>query len=185
MFKNVYNLFLKLVVFFERLCCKYVKLGEIYYRLFYKDMIIREARLVDLKPNERILHIGGGNFPLTAIHLALKGYEIQVVDKSKQAVEDAKNVVKSWKLQDKIEIIEADGLNISSETFDVVWISLHVHPKDRIIKNLLKTLPPSGRIIYRNPRGLLKRLYPSVKPSNNAYSLVNQTLQKESVLILR
>lgn len=183
----VYVYFLKFIVFIERMCCKYIYLGKIYYRLFYRRMIAREAELADLKSGEKVLHIGGGSFPLTAIHLALEGHKVQVIDKDIQAVNNAKCVVEKWGLQEYIEVVEADGLEVSGEKFDVVWISLHVHPKDEIIENLLCTLPSSGRILYRNPRGMLRRLYPTVDPdnimTNGAYRLSNQILQKESILI--
>lgn len=183
----IYDNFLAIVSRIEDLCSKHICFGKIYYYLFYKKMIAREAQLVDLKPGERVLHIGGGSFPFTAIHLALQGFKVQVVDMDRGAVKRARKVVEKWGLEDFIEIVAANGLEVSGAGFDAVWISLHVDPKEEIIKKLLSTLPASGRIIYRNPRGILRHYYPTVDPaeliSDGAYNLNKQILQKESIII--
>ncbi len=183
----IYDYFFKIVILLEDLCCRYIGFGKLYHRLFYQGMIEREVELAGLKPGERVLHIGGGCFPFTAIYLALKGYKVQVIDMEAKAVEKAKAVIEKWGLKDYIEVLEANGLDVSGEGFDVVWISLHVHPKEEIIKKLLSTLPSSGRIIYRNPRGVLRRFYPVVKPEQilkkGDYHLADQIIQKESIVI--
>lgn len=183
----IYDYFFKIVVFLEELCCRHIGFGKIYHRLFYHRMIAREAQLVGLQPGERVLHIGGGCFPFTAIYLALRGHKVQAIDVDTRAVRKARTVVEKWGLREHIEVLEADGLDVSGEGFDVVWISLHVHPKEEIIKKLLSTLPSSGRIIYRNPRGVLRRFYPVVKPEQilkkGDYHLADQIIQKESIVI--
>lgn len=185
----IYTYFLQFLMFIEHLCSKYHHLGKLYYKFFYRGMIIKEMELVDLKPGEQVLHIGGGSFPLTAIHLALEGYKVQAIDRDGRAVRNARRVVEKWGLQDKIEVLNVDGLEVSGKAFDVIWISLHVYPKDEIIRRLINTLPPSGRILYRNPRGILRYLYPIADPQliipNGIYHLTDQIIQKESVIIFR
>ncbi len=187
MSETIYSYFLRFIVGIERLCCRTIGLGKIYYRLFYRRMVEKEAGLANLKSGDKILHIGGGSFPFTAIHLALKGHRVQAIDIDEKAVENARRIVEKWNLENQIEVIQADGVDVSGEGFDVVWISLHVHPKDKIIKKMLRTLPSSGRILYRNPRGILCRLYPTIDPSyiapDGQHHISNQILQKESIVI--
>lgn len=184
-----YNTCLKIMVLIERLCVNYPSFGSLYHKLFYASVIEREITLASLKPGERVLHIGGGSYPFTALHLARYGCNVCLIDNNDQAVVNAKQVVIDNALTHRIEAKKADGQEVSGADFDAVWISLLVHPKEEIVRNLLTTLPKQGRIIYRNPRGNFRFFSPVVDPNSIApqyrRQITRQMNKKESVIIAR
>lgn len=171
----------------ERVCARNLWFGRFYHRIFYRRLVEKEAVLAGLRPGERVLLVGAGSFPFTALQLAQLGHAVRAVDNDPRAVMDARRVVAAWNLAERIEVIQAEGVEISAADADVVWIALHVHPKKKIIKRLLDTVSESGRVIYRNPRGVLRHLYPWIDPGMVApgSATTNQSIRKESVLIAR
>lgn len=173
----------------ERVCARSPWFGRLYHRLFYRRLVEKEAALAGLRPGERVLLVGAGSFPFTALQLAQSGHTVRAVDNDPRAVMDARRVVAAWNLADHIEVLQAEGAEISAVDADVIWVALHVHPKKKVIKKLLDTMPESGRVIYRNPRGVLRHLYPWIDPEmvapGTATVTTDQIVRKESVLITR
>jgi len=161
--------------------------GRLYHRLFYQAMVERELFLSGLGPGRRVLHVGCGAFPFTALTLAGEGHNVHAVDHDPQAVEAAGRIVASSGLQDKIQLIRASGETLDCSSYDAVWVSFCISPRHRCIKNLLATLQPGARIVYRNPRNWLLALYSRVEPdfAPQDYEMLRvvQSLGKESVVI--
>lgn len=173
----------------EMLCVHYPHFGCLYHRCFYQPVIEREIALAQLQPGERVLHIGGGSYPFTALQLAAYGCHVCLIDNDRQAISNAERIITRSRLSHLIQVKHADGMETSGRGFDAVWISLLVQPKKEIVERLLKTLSEhkNKRIIYRNPRGIFKYFYPAVDPNLIApqykKQLARQLAKKESVLI--
>ena len=177
-----------LIINLEKICAKYELFGKIYHNLFYRRMIQREIANANIKKNDAIMHIGCGSFPFTSLQLAMDDFDIVAVDIDENAVKNAKHVIQKWNLSDKIKVIHANGLDMSVSKMNVVWIPFLVEPKQEIIKKYWKQLKPNGRIICRNPHGLLKILY-NVTPFREFDGIygkrVNQLFEKESVIFTK
>ena len=186
-----YEICLRAMSLLERLCVLFPRFGRFYHRLFYAPVIKEEIALARLQPGERVLHIGGGSYPFTALQLAAYGCEVCLIDNNNKAVAAARQVVARNNLLHRIQVILGDGQEMSGNEFDAVWISLLVQPKRKIVKKLLNSLARQNqlRIVYRNPRGLFKCFYPAVNPHLIAPQydrrLVLQPAKKESVVIAR
>lgn len=182
------QLSLLFVVVFEWLGTRLPLLGHIYERVFYREMIVAECRAAGLKPGARVLHIGSGRLPMTAMALAAMGMEVVGVDNDRDAVRISQNVLKQCSARKRISIQHADGIHWDCSQYDAVWISFHVLPKHLIVHQVLQSLGSNGCVIYRNPRGWLKHLYPSVVLSGKnqdccQQGCLRQTLGKESVIL--
>ncbi len=160
--------------------------ASFYDRLFYAKLITNEIEIADLEKDDKIVHIGSGPFPITAISLAREGYQITGVDVDEIALKKAEDLTEKLNLCNKINFKLATAEEIDFTKFDVVWMSLHVIPKAETINEIIKKLSPGQKLIYRNPRGLLTFLYDKVEAeeiTDNDFIIKRQPLGKESVLI--
>ncbi len=171
----------------EILCVKINAFGKFYCQVFYQKMIDKESEIAGITPDMKILHIGSGPFPMTALCLVQNGHWVEAVDNSEEIVRISLEVVAKFGLGDRIMIRQADGLEVDCNEFDVVWVSLHIFPKDKVLLHSLNTLKDGGKVVYRNPRGLLARIYPNLQPlqiaPNCEYQKVKVSFGKEIIMI--
>lgn len=161
------------------------RLGQWYSRVFYGSMIQREAAQAGLAPGSRVVHVGCGRFPMTALALAGLGFEVLAVDHDPQAVATAKKVVSKSQYSSQIQVELADGRGVQYSDYEAVWVSLHVEPKDEILLEAWKGLKVGGRLIYRNPRGWLRLFYPSTKMPVGEVDRERHRLGKETILVVK
>ena len=141
--------FFSLSQFFERLAVRFAAVARIYFNVFYKSMLAKEVTLAGLKPGARVLHIGGGAYPFTALYLAGNGYRVDACDCNSTAVEISRNLVKKNGFEDLITIVHDNGCRVDSSDYDAVWISLNICPKERVLEQSWKRLKQDGLLIYR------------------------------------
>lgn len=171
---------------FERTGARYTLFGELYNRLFYAPMLCSELNIADLKEGTKIIHIGCGPLPLTALYLGREGFHVVGVDKDQEALKRAREMVEQNSLEDRIELRAGDGMDLDYSSYEAVWISLHARPQDMIIEKALETLPEGGKIICRNSRSYLKPLYSAMKTrglTRCQFKRKRQLLGKETLLI--
>jgi hypothetical protein len=161
--------------------------GKIYHKIFYTSMINKEIKLGNISENSKVLHIGSGPFPMTAIQLIEKNIKIDCVDNDLNAIECSKVLLKKIPNNHLVQIIHCDGKNIDYSKYDVIILSLHVTPKDIIIKNILNSVESGTAIVYRNPRSWLNKFYPKYYPKKGFGKIekVRQTFGKESVVLYK
>ncbi len=140
-------------------------LANLYYQVFYRRRLTNEISQARLRPGMKVLHIGCGPFPFTAISLARRGYQVVALDNDPLAVNMARKLIRKLNLNDKLQVWEQNGENAHVSDFHVVWVSLHVFPLSSVIQKVFAGLKPDARIIYRKPAGLLAKLYPATELS--------------------
>lgn len=160
--------------------------GSIYRRCFYLPILKKEFALADLKEGVKILHIGCGPLPITAIFLGKMGYSVLAVDNNGEAVAAAEQIVRRQSLEKKVHIKKLDGTEMDYSYYDVIWISLHANPLDKIIKRAAETMKEGAKILCRTSRSYLKPFYSSVDPrefpSLNLLAGEKQILGKKTLL---
>lgn len=133
-------------------------IAKIYYKLFYSRMLENELAMTNLKPGSKIIHIGSGPYPYTAIFLAGHGFNVEGWDCDYYAVEKAKLLVAKFKLGEKINIKLCDGSGICNPDCDAIWVSLNVCPKEKVLSQAFQSLKTGGLLVYRNlPRWMAGR----------------------------
>ncbi len=179
---------LRCVKFLEWLGSLVPSLGHWYAKLFYGRMIAAERRAAGLQPGAKVLHIGSGRLPMTALTLAAQGFAVTALDNDPAAVGQSRRVLRQCGLQHQVQVVQADGSWCDCSDYDAVWISFHVIPKQGILQQVLQSLRPNSCVIYRNPRGWLRRFYPSVaaaqlNPDCCLEGCLQQNLGKESIIL--
>jgi len=179
------KLFLYLLIWIEKFVSNFRFLSIIYDKLFYRKMVENELREAELNHGDKILHIGCGSLPLTAIFLASNNYEVKGIDIEKEAVVKGKKLIKKFGYEKDVELKVAEGLNQDYFQYDVIWISLNVFPKQKIVKKIMEEIPDGGKVVFRNPRGWLESIYCPVRPEGlpHDYNIIRQPFNKESVII--
>ncbi len=179
--------FLKAVKGFEELGVVWPALGRIYSRFFYAGMLEREFAMSGLSPGMKALHVGCGPLPMTAMYLARKQIQVTAVDIEQDILKSAHGVIRRSSLQGMITLVRACGSGIDFSGYDAIWLSLHVRPMDKVIRQALKFMDPDARIIFRRPRGSLSRFYRRMSRSclsgNTEHLEVRQALGKKSVML--
>lgn len=163
------------------------KLSRLYGVLFYRKMIRKEIEKACLEPGRRVLNIGCGPLPLTALELAESGMIVDAVDVDNASARMAKNYLSGFESGCAVNVINADGINLTQKQYDAIWVSLSVFPKKEVLTNSLELLRAGGRLIYRNQRGWLALISSGVAPEQiiqkGSYSKMRQILGKETIVM--
>lgn len=164
-----------------------------FYGKYYKNIVKEEVKLASINENDRVLCIGGGYIPSTAIEIVNQtNASVDVIDIDKKAVEQAKNVVHKLGLSDKINIYLKDGNYVDIEPYDVVHIALQVTPKEKIAQYIWDNLRDGSRVVIRMPKRMLKFFYSNisnrftVKNSRyiESFSLKNKPNTIDNILVM-
>lgn len=144
---------------FEKTLVNSEKLVYIYDK-YYKDIVKKEIDLAKIRSTDKVLVIGGGAVPCTAINIANKTKaRIDVIDIDEKAVKNSRKLIEKLGLEDRIRIYLKDGKTIDAENYDVIHIALQVTPKEEIVKNLWSKCNEGTRMLIRQPKKLLKVFY--------------------------
>lgn len=136
-------------------------IGWYLFEKYYRNIVTTEIDLGNIGAEDRVLCIGGGSVPATAIVIAQKTMaSVTVIDIDADAVNRANKVIKKLKLTDLIDVIQAGGEEICPKDFSVVHIARQVFPQKRVLQSVWLRSIRGTRILVRqqNDRGLLARL---------------------------
>ncbi len=126
---------------------------------YYKPIVKREKKLID-ENVKKILCIGGGCFPATAI--LLQKYTnaiITVIDNDISVINVANDVISKYKLEKMIKVINVDGVDIDASTYDLIHIAAQISPKETVLNQVNATKSENAKVIVRVPKKSLKKYY--------------------------
>ncbi len=147
----------------ENMMAKHKFLQNIMFS-YYKPIVKKEVCLSNVNSNDKILCVGGGYFPCTAILFhKLSGATVTVIDNDIDSIIPARELVKSLGLSEKVIVKHTDGMNISAENFDVVHIAMQISPKEDVFKNIYSHMQAKSKILVRTPKEHLERGYQPFK----------------------
>src|SRR5690625_4768981 len=121
-----------------------------FFESYYNAVVENEIKLADIKPTDRILCIGGGPCPCTAIQLHRKtGANVCVIDNDKEVIDAAIKNIERLNLSDHITVEYQDGVEISANDFSIVHIALQVNPKNAVFKRIVNSSRPGTKVMVR------------------------------------
>lgn len=130
--------------------------NELFYNFYPKtwvETIENEIRISKISKNDKVIHIGCGPFPITAILIEkITGAKVIAVDKNNLAVKLANEYLKKKGIKN-IEIVHADGIDLSAKNYDFIIITAAVRPRKEIVDNILNTADNDCKIICREIKG--------------------------------
>ncbi len=131
---------------------------------YYKPIVEKEVCLSDARYSDKILCVGGGYFPCTAILFhKLTGATVTVIDNDKGAIEKSTELIESLGLKNKVIVKYTDGVDVSGEAFDVIHIAMQISPKETVFKRIHSTMRKESKILVRTPKEHLERGYQPFK----------------------
>jgi len=137
-------------------------LARVYEELFYSRILHRELDMSRLPSGSRVLVVGSGHLPMTALHLARHGHEVTAVDNDPHATASASSFVARVTPYLNVRFGTADGVDADTSAYDAVWVTFNVTPKNKVLERMLQTLSEGAQVVFRNPRGMVTRLYAPV-----------------------
>lgn len=133
------------------------------YEKYYKKIVRNEIKLAEVKSSDKILCIGGGSIPCTALQMVnLTGAKVDVIDVDNRAVYNARNVVDKMGLNNKIYIINARGEETDISSYDVIHVALQVTPKEEVVEHIWSKARKGTRILVRMPKKNLRCFYSNI-----------------------
>ncbi|HPT82430.1 MAG TPA: hypothetical protein PLM25_00940 [Limnochordia bacterium] len=146
--------------------------------LYYREMVRREAELAAIGPEDRVLCIGGGICPYTAILLhELTGAAVTVIDNDRGCVEQCCRFLTRLGLAG-IGVHWADGAAVDYRDYTVIHLAMQVCPREEVLSRVLTHAPQGTRVLVRVPKGCVQGLY---CPSSSG-QLVGESRVQHSVL---
>lgn len=130
------------------------------FRCYYKKIVKDEVVLGEIEKEDRVLCIGGGAFPVTAIEIHRQtGAKVDVLDCDQDAVCHATDLLKRMDLDNKINVYYGCGQTFSPKAYQVVHIARQVRDRERILDNLQRYMLPGTRILARFPKEWMENFY--------------------------
>lgn len=139
------------------------------YRLYgrFLRLLQTESTLAGIRPSDKILFIGSGPFPISAILLSqLNSAKVDCYDKSTDACRISQRVVDKLGLSDRITVLNSSGEDGSVYGYDVIIVALLAQPKSRIMDNIWFHAPGNVRVICRNSEGDRIFFYKGISPQS-------------------
>ena len=148
--KNTFKGFMDLMfIILEKVGSKFQVVSALYLDL-YREIVSKEVGLLQLTKNEKILVIGGGSLPATPMRLAMTtGARIDLIDKDPEAVATGQQFIRTYHLEDKLKLINANGLRYPMATYNVIIILYGVKQPEKVLEYIASQVSEKTRIILR------------------------------------
>lgn len=168
----------------------YETLAEFPYIENYKNLTAMEVE--HLQPHtsdaHRILFIGGGPLPLSAILMAqIHNIQVDILDKDEAACSASKDVLQALGLEDRIRVIHGDISHTKTlDTYTAIILAALVgesqQEKDEILQHIVEHTHKGTLLILRSVQDLGKLLYPEVILNNDNITVVDFVHPIEDVI---
>ena len=108
----------------------------------YKKVVQKEIELAGIDKKDRVLNVGCGAVPFTAIYVAcLTNARVWAIDRDERAVLQARSLVEKMGLSDSVRVFSGAGEDDLPCSFTVALIALQVEPKEKVWKHLCRKAP--------------------------------------------
>jgi len=126
---------------------------------YYRMLVKREVCLAGINERDRVLCIGGGICPYTAILLnKYTKAHITVIDNNIECVEKARKFINRLGLN-RINIIYGDGEDICCHGYTVIHLAMQISPKELVLNKIMQKAQPGTRVLIRKPKKGVDKLY--------------------------
>lgn len=153
-----------IVSLLEKICSRCRPLVELYSRPYIR-VVQNEIDLAQITATDRVLNVGCGAIPFTAMLVArLTGAHVVAVDRDLQAARLAQACVRKTGLAPLIQVVHCDGAQgaWTSDAFDVAIVALQAEPKAQILSCLYASSQEPKRVVVRVPSVPFRSQYDSL-----------------------
>lgn len=127
---------------------------------YYRPIVKKEVELAQVKPQEKVLCVGGGYFPCTALLFhQLSGAKVTVIDNDKDAVAVSQALVAKLGYDQNVTVLHSDGMDCKAQGFDIIHLAMQVSPKEEVFAQLFGGCTCKAKLLVRTPKQHLERGY--------------------------
>jgi predicted GNAT family N-acyltransferase len=127
----------------------------------FESLVRRELALVAAYPLKRLLYVGTGPLPISAILAHLQtGLLVDCIARDEHSQIAATQVVESCGLGKSVRVFAGDCAKCDFSPYDLVLIEIQWEPGSGILKRLRKRCKSGCQILYRTANGLRRLIYP-------------------------
>ena len=117
-------------------------------RRYYRPMIYNERALANIQKTDRVLFIGGGPLPISAMmHQDMLIHAVDVVECDVKSLEKAKHY--ACKSNCKLHFIHALGQDVNVKDYDVIIVAKQVFNKRCILRNIQAQAKQGTKVLFR------------------------------------
>lgn len=146
---------------------KYPNIEDFVYHSNYRDLVNLEILNIKVykKNIKKILFIGGGALPITAIILAQKyNYNVTILERDQESYDISTELISKLTLNNKINIVLCSALYyVDYDEYDLIYIAAMVgdnqKDKDAIINMISGSALPGTIILIRSAFAMKELLY--------------------------
>ncbi len=125
---------------------------RLFFGAYYEKSLRREIMLGQITADDRVLFIGGGSLPWSAIKIAeYTGASVCVIDMDCEAVEKAKEVIAGLGLSHRIDVRCGFGEEADASGYSVVHVAVQVFSRRKILARIMATAKEGTRVLLRCP----------------------------------
>ncbi len=121
------------------------------YMKMYREIVLQEIKLVTASSNDRILIIGSGAIPATALIIAQEVHARCVtIDTDRNAVAAARQCIHNMDMNTLISVEVGNGASYATDDFDVIFMLYGVKNHTAVLKHLAGNINESTRVVFRS-----------------------------------
>ncbi|MCL2170522.1 MAG: hypothetical protein FWB71_00095 [Defluviitaleaceae bacterium] len=128
---------------------------------YYTKIIQKEISLAGITENDRILCIGGGICPFSAIMLhQATGARVTVIDNQSACIPHARKVIKRLGISESVHVMCQDGCcaNLSLENFNIIHFAVQITPMESVFANAERLALAGTKFLVRQPKNSVNKL---------------------------
>jgi len=129
--------------------------SRLFYRIaerYYRNAIHREIEIASITSVDRILCIGGGICPFSAILFhQITGASVTVVDNNSACIFRARKVIERLGLSEHISLQYRDGADVNVSGYTVIHLAKQVSPASRVFSEVKRRATDGTKLLVRTP----------------------------------
>lgn len=130
----------------------------------YVILLKNEIKLAKIKSTDKVLFIGSGPVPFTALLIhKLTDCRVDCCESNTVSANLSKKVIKTLSFDNRIHVLNKNGVDLDFSDYTTIVIALLAKPKDKILKNMWKQIYRGTRVVYRIPSVVRQAFYEETK----------------------
>lgn len=144
--------------------------------LYYGRLVRKEITLADIGSEDRVLFIGGGATPLSALLIAqATGAAVTAIDNDAVVIGRAGKYLKRFG-KAPVRLEHAEGAALALDGYTVIIVARQVVPSAEVLRHILNKSAHGVRILFRCDKGHLLETHASCTRCTHHFSLTKSTL---------
>lgn len=142
-----------------------------------------EARCAQIGPTSKVLFVGSGALPVTALTLVRElRCQVTCLDRDREAAELSRQALAHLGCPERLQVVHGSLADVDVESYTHVWIASLVPNKVDVLRVLARRAHPSARVLVRYGEGLHRIFNYELEPEALRGWLVQRRLERKGHL---